>query len=127
MSNTTGAAASPGTRRAHTSSRTAARAAHRSPTVAGSNARTVRYSVGADATSPNRPSSARRYSISAHASPPPASINIAWVNTLPRSWTAARSPAHRTPGDKDAPTPNRSANAPNACTPTTPQPVNNQG
>ena len=124
MSNTTATEAPSGARRAHTSSRTAARAAHRS---AGSNDRTVRYNVGADAVSPNKPSSARRYSISAHASPPPASINIAWVNTLPRSWTGARSPAHRTPHDKNAAGPNRSANAPNACTPTTPQPVNNQG
>ena len=74
--------------------------------------------VSAEGTAPNRPSSARRYSISAHASPPPASINIAWVNTLPRSWTGARSPAHRTPHDKDAPGPNRSANTPNACNPT---------
>jgi len=30
--------------------------------------------------------------MSAHASPPPASINIAWVSTLPRSCTGARSP-----------------------------------
>ena len=118
MSKITGEAPSAEARRAHTCSRTAAWCAHRSATVAGSSDRSVRYNVGADATSPNKPTSARRYSISVHASPPPASINIAWVNTLPRSWTGARSPAGGTAADKDAPTPKRSANAPKACNPT---------
>ena len=64
MSKTTGEVASPSARCAHTCSRTAACPAHRPSTVAGPNARTVRYNVGADATSPNKPASARRYSIS---------------------------------------------------------------
>ena len=118
MSKTTGAVASTGARRAQTCARTAAWRAHRSPTVAGSSDRSVRYNVGADATAPNRPPSARRYSISLQHSPPPASINIACVNTLPRSWPGARSPAGGTADDKDAPTPKRSANNPKACNPT---------
>ena len=116
MSKTTGPAA--GARRAQICSRTAAWCAHRPPTAAGLNPRTVQYNVGADATAPNRPPSARRHSISLQHSPPPASINIACVNTLPRSWPGARSPPHRTPDDKDAPTPNRSANNPKAHHPT---------
>ena len=50
MSKTTGAEASAGARRAHICARTAAWRAHRSPTVAGSSDRSVRYNVGADAT-----------------------------------------------------------------------------
>ncbi len=38
-----------------------------------------------DATDPNSAAWERRCSMSEHASPPPASINMAWVNTLPRS------------------------------------------
>jgi hypothetical protein len=47
--------------------------------------RTVRYSVESDGTSPNRVGCDRSRSMSEHASPPPASISIAWVSTLPRS------------------------------------------
>ena len=77
MSNVTGAEPAATPRRAHTPARTPAIAAHRSSLVGAPTARTVRYSVGADATSANSAPSARRYSISLTHSPPPASINIA--------------------------------------------------
>ena len=67
------------------------------PSVAGSIWRNVRYSVESDGTAPNSAAWARRCSMSAHASPPPASINIAWVSTLPRSCTGSRSPVERDP------------------------------
>ena len=64
--------------------------------------------------------------MSAQDSPPPASINIAWTRTLPRSWTGSRSPAGGIRADNVSPSPSRSANAPNACSPTwaaTPSPA----
>ena len=54
--------------------------------------------------------------MSEHASPPPANINIACTNTLPRSWNTT--PWVGTRADNEAPTPSRSANEPNACNPT---------
>jgi hypothetical protein len=56
--------------------------------------------------------------MSAHASPPPVSINMAWVSTLPRSWTGRRSPGIGIRAESASPSPNRSANAPRACSPT---------
>ena len=79
------------------------------PSVAGSIWRNVRYSVESDATDPNKRAWARRCSMSAHASPPPASINIAWVNTLPRSCNGKRSPAIGMRADSESPSPSRSA------------------
>jgi hypothetical protein len=64
--------------------------------------------------------------MSEQASPPPASINIAWVNTLPRSCTGSRTPAQGIRAEGASPSTNRSANAPSACNPTwatTPSPV----
>ena len=54
--------------------------------------------------------------MSEHASPPPANINIACTNTLPRSWNRNRGGAIR--ADNKSPSPSRSANAPKACNPT---------
>ena len=78
--------------RRHTLARTSAIASHSPASVAGSMWRNVRYSVESDGTDPNSSGWARRCSMSAHASPPPASISIAWVNTLPRSCNGSRSP-----------------------------------
>ncbi len=68
----------------------------------------------------------RRCSISAHASPPPASINNKCTNTLPRSWTGARSPDTGTTADNASPKPKPSAKRPNAnkpaCAATCPPP-----
>jgi hypothetical protein len=55
--------------------------------------------------------------MSEHASPPAASINIACVNTVPRSWSGARSPDQGTAVDNAGPSPIRSAKRPNACSP----------
>ena len=79
--------------------------------------RIVRYNVGADPTTPKRPGSARRNSISVHASPPPANIPIACTNTVPRSWTTPAPDGSNT-SDNVFPTPRRSANPPNRCNPT---------
>ena len=43
--------------------------------------------------------------MSEHASPPAASINIAWVNTTPRSCVGVRSPAHGIAVDEAGPKP----------------------
>src|SRR3990172_5287553 len=51
--------------------------------------------------------------MSAQHSPPPASINMVWVSTLPRSWTGTPRPFQPTARDSASPTPIRSANAPN--------------
>lgn len=58
--------------------------------------------------------------MSAQAWPPPASINMAWVNTFPRSWTGTRSPAHGTAADNTPGRRSRSAKAANACNPDQP-------
>jgi len=63
--------------RRHTRARAPAIAAHNPPSVAGSIWRNVRYRVESDDTDPNSSPCARRCSMSAYASPPPASINIA--------------------------------------------------
>jgi len=55
--------------------------------------------------------------MSLQASPPAASINIACVNTVPRSCVGARSPDHGTAVDNAAPSPILSAKLPNACNP----------
>jgi hypothetical protein len=55
--------------------------------------------------------------MSEHASPPAASINIACVNTVPRSWSGARSPDQGTAVDNAGPSPIRSAKLPDACNP----------
>jgi hypothetical protein len=78
--------------RRHTPARTSAIASHSPASVAEPIWRNVRYSVESDGTNPNNSGWARRCSMSAHASPPPASINIAWHSTLPRSCTGSRSP-----------------------------------
>jgi len=104
--------------RRHTSARTSAIASHNPANVDASMPRRVRYNVESDATDPNNSGWARRCSMSAHASPPPASINIACTNTLPRSCTGNRSPPTGIVADKQSPSPNRSANAPRACNPT---------
>ena len=78
----------------------------------------MRYSVESDGTDPNRSACERRCSMSAHASPPPASINIACTNTLPRSCNGTRSPVAGIRADNELPSPKRSANAPKACSPT---------
>jgi hypothetical protein len=62
--------------------RTSAIASHRPSSVAGVICGKVRYSVESDGTAPNRAGWARGASMSEQASPPPASINMAWVATL---------------------------------------------
>ena len=52
----------------------------------------VRNTVESDGADPNRSSWARRCSMSAQLSPPPASISIDWTSTLPRSCSGIRSP-----------------------------------
>jgi hypothetical protein len=56
--------------------------------------------------------------MSVQASPPPASISIAWTSTLPRSCTGARSPAQGITDESEWPSPRRSAKLPKACNPT---------
>jgi hypothetical protein len=102
--------------RRHTCPRVSAIASHTPSRQAASIDRIVRYNVESDATAPNRAGWARSRSISLHASPPPASINIAWVSTLPRSWNRNRGWGIR--ADNNEPSPSRSANEPNACNPT---------
>ena len=81
---------------------------------------TVTCDTTSSPTAPARtvPACARRCSISAHASPPPASINIACTSTFPGHAPASRSPADRIRADNASPSPSRSANRPNACSPT---------
>ncbi len=104
--------------RRHTAARTLAMASHRPPRVSASMSRKVRYSVESDGTEPNSSAWARRCSMSAQHSPPPASINMAWVNTLPRSWSGSRSPVRGMRAESEWPSPNRSAKVPRACSPT---------
>ncbi len=104
--------------RRHTWAGTSAMASHSPPRVAGVIWRMLRYSVESDGTAPNNAGWARRCSMSEHASPPPASINMAWVNTLPRSWRGSRSALIGMRADSESPRPNRSAKAPRACSPT---------
>ena len=85
MSSTTVAVPVVAEDRRHTRARTSAIASHNPASVSALIDRNVRYSVESDGTAPNNSACARRCSMSAHPSPPPASINIAWVNTLPRS------------------------------------------
>ena len=118
MSSTTGQSLFVTLERRHTWARISAIASHRPPSVAGSICRNVRYVVESDATGPNRRSCARRCSMSAHDSPPPASISIACTRTLPRSCTGSRSPAGAIRAESTSPSPSRSANAPSACNPT---------
>jgi hypothetical protein len=63
--------------RRHTAARTSAIASHRPARVSASIWRNVRYNVESDGTAPNNSAWARTCAMSAHASPPPASINIA--------------------------------------------------
>jgi hypothetical protein len=118
MSNTTGSALLVTLERRHTWLRTLAMASHSHASTPGVIRQNVRYTVESDGTAPNSRSWARRYSMSVHASPPPASISIAWVNTLPRSCNGSRSPAGGMRVDRVSPSPSRSANAPRACSPT---------
>jgi hypothetical protein len=76
----------------HTRARVLAIAAHSPSRTLASMPRNVRYSVESDGTSPNRPGWARKCSMSAQHSPPPASISIACTNTLPRSCGLTPSP-----------------------------------
>jgi hypothetical protein len=85
MSSTTVAVPVVTDERRHTRARTLPTASHTPARIAGSIWRNVRYSVESDGTDPNRSDWQRRRSMSAHALPPPASINIAWTSTLPRS------------------------------------------
>ena len=100
------------------------RAPRRSPPTAQPTCRVDAGGTCDTASSPTAPTRtdrgcARRCSMSAHASPPPASINIACASTLPRSCNGTRSPRDR---DRvptaNRPSRNRSANAPSACSPT---------
>lgn len=102
--------------RRHTWRRVSATAPHTLANVAESIERTVRYSVESDGTAPNKLGCARSRSMSEHASPPPASINIACTSTLPRSCTRNGDCAMR--ADSDDPSPSRSAREPSACNPT---------
>lgn len=104
--------------RRHTLARTSAIASHSPDNVSGLIERKVRYSVESDATEPNNAAWARRRSMSAHASPPPVSINMAWTSTLPRSCSGRRSPVTGMRADRQSPRPRRSAKAPRACSPT---------
>lgn len=103
--------------RRHTPARTVAVCARKTSSVDGVIARIVRYRVESDATLANKRGCEARNSMSEHASPPAASINIACVNTVPRSWIGARSPDHPIADDKAGPSPIRSAKRPNACNP----------
>jgi hypothetical protein len=76
MSSTTTALAVVAAAWDHTSRRARVSACHKPATVAGSSWKNVRYSVESDGTSPNSAGWARSFSISLHASPPPAIINI---------------------------------------------------
>ena len=58
--------------------------------------------------------------MSAQLSPPPASISIDWTSTLPRSCSGMRSPRGGIRAESAFPSPNRSAKAPRACSPTWP-------
>ena len=98
--------------RSHTCARTSA-------TASAISARSLRVdlmeSSGA-ASSPRRrsrtaPASARRCSISAQLSPPPASMRAAWTRTLPRSCKR-RWPLRDAPDERASPRPNRSAKDP---------------
>jgi hypothetical protein len=118
MSNTTVPVPVVAPDRAHTAERTSAIASLRPTRVAGEIWWNVRHSVESDGTAPNNTGWARRCSMSAHDSPPPASINMAWVSTLPRSCNGRRSPLAGMRADRQSPTPRRSAKAPSACRPT---------
>ena len=78
----------------------------------------VQYNVISEDTSPNSRPWDANVSMSAHESPPPASISIAWVSTLDRSWTGVPRPVQPTAADNVSPSPSRSANDPKACNPT---------
>jgi hypothetical protein len=117
-SNTTGALPVVTDDRRHTSPRAWAMASHRPANLDASSERTVRHSVESDGTTPNSIGCTRSRSMSEHASPPPANINIACTNTLPRSCIGSRPPGSAIRADNKSPTPNRSANAPKACNPT---------
>ncbi len=78
----------------------------------------VRKTVESDGTEPNRSSWSRRCSMSAQLSPPPASISAVCTRTLPRSCSGKRSPRGGIRAESESPSPNRSAKAPRACSPT---------
>ena len=117
MSNTTSPVPVVAAIRRHIRVRVTAVLVLRSARTPGVIARIVRYSVESDATGPNRRGWETRNSMSEHASPPAASINIAWVNTTSRSCVGARSPAHGIAVDRVGPSPILSAKRPNACRP----------
>src|SRR5436190_18378011 len=117
-SNTTGPVPAVADDRRHTWPRASATASHKPANVAASTDRTVRYNVESDATDPNSAGWDRSRSMSEHASPPPANINMACTKTLPRSWDGNRVPRDGMRSDSDLPSPTRSANEPNACNPT---------
>src|SRR5215218_5918773 len=79
MSTTTVAVPVVADERRHTWARTSPIAAHNPARTDASMERNVRYSVESDGTDPNKSGCERRCSMSAHASPPPASMSIAWV------------------------------------------------
>jgi len=125
MSSTTVADPVVAAARRHTLVRTSATASHSAERVSGEMERNVRYSVESDGTEPKSAAWARRRSMSAHASPPPVIMSMAWTSTLPRSCSGSRSPETGTRADSEWPRPRRSAKAPRACSPawaTTPLP-----
>ncbi len=77
MSNTTMSLPVVAAARDHTTLRAWAIASHNPVTVAGSSWKKLRYRVESDGTDPNRAGWARNFSMSLHASPPPAIINMA--------------------------------------------------
>ncbi len=117
-SSTTGAAPEVTDDLRQTSARTPAIARLTSSRVAGVISWNLRHSVESEATKPNRRASARKNSMSAHASPPPASIAIACTSTLPRSCSGARSEGRGIADESSSPSPSRSANAHRPWSPT---------